>query len=164
MTILNRSSNPASENVRMGPLALFTLTSVICLAVLAVLAVSTANATMALAQRRADATTQLYLDEAAAQAFLASLDTGKKGTFTRAAVKAAKQAALESVSAEDTELTITTSLKSRRTLTASFSCGDGRQLDITLYKKKDGSISVRRWRMMAVVNDEPTIGNLFGGF
>ena len=62
-----RRATGSSEDVRMGPVALFTLMATICLAVLAVLALSTANATQALAQRRADATTQLYLDETAAQ-------------------------------------------------------------------------------------------------
>ena len=60
-----RRTSVGTEDVRMGPVAIFTLMAIICLSVLAVLALSTANATQALAQRRAEATTQLYLDETA---------------------------------------------------------------------------------------------------
>lgn len=165
MITLKSNSHTSSENIRMGSLALFTLLAVICLAVLAVLSISTANATMGMAQRRADATTQLYLDETAAQSFMATLDNGRRVRFTRIRVNAAKKAALQSVPEDVREqLVITTKIENRYTVTASFSCGNGRQLDITLHKEKDGTITVRRWRMMAVVNEEPTIGDLYGGF
>ena len=165
MTILRRSGAATSENVRMSPLALFTLMAVICLAVLSVLAISTANATMAMAQRRADATTQLYMDEEVAQAFVAALDARRSAALTNKTIRRATKAALKNVSADAAEqVAITTSIEGRNTINASFSCGNGRQLDITLRRDNDGAISIQRWRMMAVVNDEPTIGDLFGGF
>ena len=156
-----------TENVRMGPLALFTLMAVICLAVLAVLALSTSNATVALAERRAEATTQLYLDEAAAQVFVAELDgqvaaMGDSTSDLQAAVDQATTAALDSVPADSQrQLSIRTNIDGEA-VNASFDCGNGRQLDITIAWEPDGTLSVQRWRMTTVVNEEPAMGNLLG--
>lgn len=158
-------TSSTSNNLRMGPLALFTLMAVLCLAVLAVLAASTSHATMALAQRRAKATTQLYLDETAAQTFVAALDEAHGATFTESDLDAAAEAVREAIPPTvETFVYITTTLDDPTTASASFSCGNGRQLDITLHIEDDGSLSTQRWRMMAVVNDEPTIGNLYGDY
>ena len=48
------------------------------------------------------------------------------------------------------------------TYSASFDCGNGRQLEIALIKDGDGDLRVQRWRMTTVVNDEPMMGNLLG--
>ena len=62
------------DHVRIGTISLFTLIAIICLAVLAVLAFSTANASLAMSERQAKAMSELYLDEVAAQEFLAGVD------------------------------------------------------------------------------------------
>lgn len=62
------------EHVRIGPISLLTLIAVICLAVLSALAFTTANASLTMAERQATATSELYLDEKAAQVFLAGID------------------------------------------------------------------------------------------
>ena len=148
----------------MGPLALFTLVTVLCLAVLAVLAVSTANATLTLSQRRASATTQLYLDETAAQTFTAVLDEQlSMGAASADAVAAATTAAQDTLPADaPKKLQITTDQPDDATFDASFDCGNGRQLDIRLRKEQDGTLSVQKWRFTAVVNEEPAMGTLFG--
>ena len=160
-----RTAKSQVENVRMGPLALFTLVVVLCLSVLAVLSVSTANATLALSERRASATRQLYLDEQAAQTFVATLETALvDGMDATAARTAAEQAAREAVAPQlvsDEQLTVTSDYQNR-VFDASFDCGNGRQLDISLHQEEDGSLSVQKWRFTAVVNEEPTMGNLFG--
>ena len=154
-----------SDNVRMGPLALFTLLTVIALSVLAVLAVSTANASLALSQRRATATHQLYLDETAAQTFVATLDGQLQGEATpEDALETARAAALASApDGADEQLVVTASVADDR-YQASFDCGNGRQLNIALRFEADGSYRVEEWRMTTVVNDEPVMGDLFGGF
>ena len=48
------------EGVRIGPITLLTLVSVLLLAVLAMLCVTTTHATEAMAQRQADALSQTY--------------------------------------------------------------------------------------------------------
>ena len=170
---MTRTSGSGTENVRMGPLALFTLMAVICLAVLAVLALSTSNATIALALRRQDATTRLYLDETAAQTFVAELD-GQVSEARRssdpldssvleAAVEQATDVALDVEKLQDSpsQLNVSTTIDGN-IVNASFDCGDGRQLDISITWEADGTLSVQRWRMMTVVNEEPAMGDLLG--
>lgn len=159
-----RRANPQVENVRMGPLALFTLVAVLCLATLAVLSLSTANATLTMAQRRATATTQLYLDEAAAQTFMATLDEQlAAGASDEDALAAAREAALGSVdSGTADQLQVSASNPDAGLFQASFDCGNGRHLDVTLHRETDGSLSVQAWRMTTVQNDEPLMGALLG--
>ncbi len=61
-------------SVRMGPISLFVLVITLCLAVLAVLAVTTAQAQAALAQQQAVMVEDTYRNEAEAQRFVADLD------------------------------------------------------------------------------------------
>lgn len=67
-------STTSHGSVRMGPISIFTLIVVLCLAVMAVLSVTTSQATYVLAQRQAHATVALYANETAAQEFVAQLD------------------------------------------------------------------------------------------
>ena len=62
------------ERARIGSISVFALVVIICLAVLAVLAFSTANASLLMSERQATATSELYLDERAAQEFVAGID------------------------------------------------------------------------------------------
>lgn len=61
-------------SVRIGPISLLTLVIVLCLAVMAVLTVATAQASLNLTQRQANATSTLYGDELAGQRFVAATD------------------------------------------------------------------------------------------
>lgn len=69
--ITRRREAPAAGSVRMGPISIFTLVIVLCLAVLAVLSVTTARADAALAARQASFTQDDYANERAAQTFAA---------------------------------------------------------------------------------------------
>lgn len=161
MMALNTSRKGGTENVRMGPIALFTLIAVLCLAVLAVLATSTAGATVALSQRRARATSQLYLQEQAAQVFVATLDAGlAQGTTPRRALADACATA-EAQGTETDQLSVEASGE-HPSYTASFDCGNGRLLEIALHYGADDALHVDQWRMKTVVNDEPPIGTLLG--
>lgn len=149
----------AADNVRMGPLALFTLMAVMGLAVLAVLAITTANATLSLAQRRASATSELYLDETAAQTFTAVLDEAlATGTSSEDALAAATRAATE---AGQGRVDVAANQQDGA-YAATFDCGNGRQLIIALTYRQDGTLGVEEWRMTTVVNEEPAMGELFG--
>ena len=153
-----RRTSVGTEDVRMGPVAIFTLMAIICLSVLAVLALSTANATQALAQRRAEATTQLYLDETAAQTFVATLDAGYSGGATAQALEDAQAAARQATG----DAVAITAARNGNVVEATFDAGNGRHLDITVRLEPDGTIGIDKWRMTTVVNEEPTMGNLFG--
>lgn len=61
-------------SVRIGPISLFTLVITLCLAVLAVLSVATANAQWSLASRQASFTQDDYRNERAGQELLARID------------------------------------------------------------------------------------------
>lgn len=62
------------EGVRIGPITLLTLVSVLLLAVLAMLCVTTTHATEAMTQRQADALSETYELDAFGQALLAQID------------------------------------------------------------------------------------------
>ena len=66
--------NERRGSVRIGPISLLTLIIVLCLAVMAVLAVTTSQATYAVAARQASFTEDTYENEASAQKFVAALD------------------------------------------------------------------------------------------
>lgn len=68
------ASRKSHGSVRMGPVSLFALIIALCLAVMAVLSVSTAKATYAATQRLADSTTELYTLEQSGQQFVANVD------------------------------------------------------------------------------------------
>ena len=63
-----------SGSVRMGPISLFALVIIVCLAVMAVLALVTAHAALARSERQATSVSALYINERAGQELLASLD------------------------------------------------------------------------------------------
>ena len=173
-------------NVRVGPITVFTLIAVLCMAVLAVLSVSTANASQTMAQRQADAVSQMYLDEAAAQAFLAELDGalapvrdgGASGAAASAAAESglarARQAAVDAadkmIAAGEASLPegvagvqVNASVGSSSTINADFTCGNGRKLDVVLSIRDDGTLRVDRWKMRAVQNEEQPGGLLWTG-
>lgn len=61
-------------SVRIGPISLFTLIIILCLAVLAVLSLTTARAELSITERQAQTTTETYALETAGQEFVASVD------------------------------------------------------------------------------------------
>lgn len=61
-------------SVRIGPISLFTLIIILCLAVLAVLSVTTARAELSITERQAATTTETYQLEVQAQEFAAEVD------------------------------------------------------------------------------------------
>ena len=85
-----------SEGMRIGPISLLTLISVLLLAVLAMLCVTTTNATKAMATRQADSTAETYLVDSCGQALLGGIDDELKSTTGTAT---------EAVSSVDARLT-----------------------------------------------------------
>lgn len=63
-----------NSSVRMGPISLFALVIIICLAVMAVLALATARAGLARSERQADSVSALYANERAGQELVARVD------------------------------------------------------------------------------------------
>lgn len=78
-------------SVRIGPISLFTLIIILCLAVLAVLSITTARAELSITERQAATTTETYQLEVQGQEFVAAVD---------GALASGGEAALEAVLAE----------------------------------------------------------------
>ena len=66
--------NSTNGSVRIGPISLFTLVIILCLAVMAVLSATTAQATYSAAEKQALFTNDTYQNEQAAQSAVAVID------------------------------------------------------------------------------------------
>lgn len=149
------------ENVRIGPISIFTLIIVICLAVLAVLAVATSHASLTMAERQATAVTSMYVNESAAQAFLAELDDVLAAREGSAGV----EAQLEDLcyAAEDAvggEVTATASFEDDHVM-AQFNHADGRMLEVTVTIRGESTYRIDQWKVTAVQNEEQPQGSLW---
>lgn len=87
------ASRKSHGSVRMGPVSLFALIIALCLAVMAVLSISTAKATYASTQRLADSTTELYTLEQSGQQFVANIDAALANAYGHDSGVAALEAA-----------------------------------------------------------------------
>jgi pectate lyase len=157
----------SGESVRIGPISIFTLIAVICLAVLSVLAVTTASASLNMAKLQASSMTQQYGAENAAQTFLAQVDeranaaTGS-GTDRANAISGSLSTITKSVQSKASDgVTVTASTKDAN-VNAQFACEDGRVLDISIELHADGSYKIAKWNMTAKRNDAQT-ENLWSG-
>lgn len=158
------------QRVRMGAITLFALVVVICLAVLAVLSLTTANASLTLSQRQAVAMSELYLDEQAAQEFVAGVDdtlSELRGVIQ----KGRGQQGLQAVQASLDELCskASSSVEGKvqvdavvedDQITADFTCGNGRLLRVVMTVGDDCAYHIEKWKMSAVQNEEPSTGQL----
>lgn len=168
MSNLLVKSPPTSRDhtARIGPISLFALVVIICMATLAVLAVSTAHSSLVLSQRQAAATQELYLDETAAQTFVAELDevlAGNAGAGGASALEPQLVALRDKAqAATDGRVEVVARIDGNN-VHAEFSCAGGRTLKVSLSIQPDGSWRIDRWRMTAVVNEEQPIGTLYTG-
>lgn len=91
------------STVRMGPISVFALVIILCLAVLGVLSASTATAASSLAQRQASFAADDYRNEVAGQQLYAAADDAltpvRAAGGDAAAVSAALEAALPDITA-----------------------------------------------------------------
>lgn len=157
------------DHVRIGPISVFALIIIVCMAVLAVLTISTAHASLVLSERQALATQELYLDETAAQTFLAEMDARLEQTRGQGAAAAlrAVESDLDEVRASAEEATggqVSASADvSGQQVSAEFSCENGRTLKIAVTVLGDGTYRIDKWKMTAVENEEQPMGNLYTG-
>lgn len=161
----------AGENVRIGPLTLFVLIVVLCMAVLAVLAVSTAGASQTMTARIATATEEQYLNESAAQVLVAGVDgvlgdiRSSRGSAEQAA--RALETALPGVvdrarQATQQKVDIEAFVEGKR-FNATFTCKNGRKLRLEATILEDVTYHIDRWKMVAVENEEQPTGTLWTG-
>lgn len=170
-------------SVRMGPISLFTLVIILCLAVLAVLAVTTANASYVMTERQAAATRATYDGERAGQELLAAVDAAlapmrSEGASAEAVLGAAESAlddfaastrvrdALPTVTVESGILTADEAVAEAAVmgsvdpadfcggLQANFMTDSGRGLAVVLGLRDDGTYRILSWKTTAVLDEE----------
>ena len=160
-----------ADNVRIGPISVFTLIIVLCMAVLAVLSFSTAHASAVMAERQATATSELYIDEVAAQEFVAGLDDLLAGVRARnaneeRAVRVVSDSLIElrdkAQAAASGQVEVTAGI-SESTVTARFECQNGRTLYIAITIRPDATYRIDTWKMSAVQNEAQPEGSLWTG-
>lgn len=156
---LNEATMSHEERIRIGPISVFTLIAVICLAVLAVLAFSTANAAYTMSQRQATSISGIYLNEMAAQEFIAGVDetlvtrgSSDLDSSLPSLCNAAKDAA-------DGRVEVSASVVSN-VVYAEFTNDDGRILSIEVTIRDNNTYRIDKWKVTAVQNEEQPQGQL----
>lgn len=166
-----QSPKTRGRDVRIGPASLFTLVVIVCMAVLVVLAASTAHATLVMSMRMAASTHDFYVDERVGQVLLSNIDStlGDARAASKSADAAASEleSALPEICASATseakdEADVTASLEGRR-LNAEITCNNGRVLKIGVTILDDATYRIDKWEMTAVENEEQPTGNLWTG-
>ncbi len=147
-------------NVRIGPISLLTLISVLLLAVLGMLCITTANAAGAMSKRQATSATSTYKLESCAQALLAGMDETVHANASDAASAGAivsehldelKQAALKE--AGTGKLTIKANV-SGSSIDFTISDKGGRRLSARVTFTDDLTYSIDRWKTTTTHTDE----------
>lgn len=142
-----------SEGMRIGPISLLTLISVLLLTVLAMLCVTTTNATKAMASRQADSTTETYLVDSCGQALLAGIDDELKsstGTATEAVSSVnARMADLQSKAkqacgGDDLDVLAKTDGDD---ISFTVAAQSGKTLEADVHVTDDLSYSIESWRI-----------------
>lgn len=126
-------------SVRIGPISLFALVIILCLAVMAVLSVTTAQATLAAAEKQAAFTADTYTNERAAQEFVAEVDTAL------AAVRAAGGGLDEAIAAVERALP-EGAVMDGALVEAEFVADSGRSLAVELEIRDDATYRVISWK------------------
>ncbi len=158
-------------SVRMGPISLFTLVIILCMATLSVLCIVTAQASYQMSVRQAEATTAAYENERAAQIWLAELSQGSE--LLVAENKASQEVPEVTVSAEAVSASEAVSLVNAQDIVApseftsgvkaEFSTESGRLLNVVVGREADGSYRILLWKLTAVLNEEPQQETLWSG-
>ena len=161
----------SSEGVRIGPISLLTLISVLLLAVLAMLCVTTSNAARAMSHRQAAAATSSYKIESCGQAMLAALDSAAHANGIDAAsavsgiaarLDTIKQTAADTAGSAANDLAIDASTDGS-TVVFSISANDGRKLDARVTFDDDLSYSVDEWKVTTTQSDDTDTDTLWTG-
>ncbi|WP_165053628.1 MULTISPECIES: S4A5 electrogenic sodium bicarbonate cotransporter 4 [unclassified Adlercreutzia] len=141
-------------SVRIGPVSLFSLVIVLCLAVMAVLAVTTAQAAYSAAEKQARFTTDTYVNEQAAQGFVAEVD----GAL--AAVRAGASAGAEGDTASAALLAVQDVISGYEDAYlqgsqafVEFTCDSGRTLSVVLTIRPDATYEISQWRATTQWNE-----------
>ena len=136
--------NSTNGSVRIGPISLFTLVIILCLAVMAVLSATTAQATYSAAEKQALFTNDTYQNEQAAQSAVAVID-----------------AALEDVRAsggglDEALAAVADAQRDGSRVLMTFASSSGRTLDVELTITANATYEISQWKATTQwTNDGP---------
>ena len=143
----------STEGVRIGPISLLTLISVLLMAVLAMLCVTTTNATTALADRQASSLAKTYKVDSCGQALLAGIDAQlSRSTGTSEQAVAELSANFNSLveqakaDANAQKLTVSGAI-SGSILSFTIESKSGKKLEATLQITDNLSYTITSWNM-----------------
>lgn len=142
-------------SVRIGPISLFALVIILCLAVMAVLSVTTAQATYA-AERQADFTADTYANERAAQEFTADVDAALAPVRAAGGGLNAALAAVDKVLPANAE-------RDGATVRAEFTADSGRTLAVELDIQADATYVVKAWKATTLWTENGAGETLWSG-
>lgn len=177
-------------SVRIGPISLFALIIILCLAVLSVLSLTTARAELSITERQAQTTTETYQLETAGQTFVMEVHNALRDGDLVAVLKewgvvdnstAVSDAAADSGAAgeviadetiggtddfgysvvRDSLLTCSGSYNGQR-IEATFSLESGRQLYLVM-RVSTTSYFIEQWKVTTQWTDDGTGENLWLG-
>lgn len=143
-------------SVRIGPISLFALVIILCLAVMAVLSVTTAQATYAAAERQADFTADTYANERAAQEFTADVDAALAPVRAAGGGLNAALAAVDKVLPANSE-------RDGATVRAEFTADSGRTLAVELDIQADATYVVKAWKATTLWTENGAGETLWSG-
>ena len=141
--------NSTNGSVRIGPISLFTLVIILCLAVMAVLSATTAQATYSAAEKQALFTNDTYQNEQAAQSAVAVIDAALED------VRASGGGLDEALAAVDEVLPAEAQRDGSRVL-MTFASSSGRTLDVELTITANATYEISQWKATTQwTNDGP---------
>ena len=142
--------------VRMGPISILSLAIIICLAVMAVLAMATARANYNESQRQADYVKSAYSNEFVGQQFLATVDAVLARTAAEGGTVADAMATMQEELPSATAIT-------ERSVSLAFMTADGRTLVVVLSINDDLTYNIEQWKTVTQWEPKSTGGQLWSG-
>lgn len=148
----------AKGTVRIGPVSLLSLTIIVCLAVMAVLAAATAQATYAAADKQARFVNDTYANERAAQDLVSEIDAAL------ASVRASEGSQTEALAAVERTLAARNdAFLNGNQVNASFAADSGRTLDVAVDINSDATYTITHWSATTQWNDTDPDDILWSG-
>ena len=143
----------SNSSVRIGPISLFTLVIILCLAVMAVLSATTAQATYAAAEKQALFTDDTYANESAAQSAVAAIDAALAPVRDAGGGLDAALAAVDKALPADAA----NAQRDGASVLLTFAAPSGRTLDVELTIKANATYEISQWKATTQwTNDGPS--------
>ena len=142
----------SNSTVRIGPISLFTLVIILCLAVMAVLSATTAQATYTAAEKQALFTDDTYANESAAQSAVAAIDAALASVRDAGGGLDAALAAVDKALPTDAA----SAQRDGASVFLTFTTPSGRTLDVELTIKANATYEISQWKATTQwTNDGP---------